>query len=111
MTRKTRLGSGHCPPTVVLDKEGKLCFGNGSPFRGLETFPLDLISYEADTFDVVQDEVELRAVIERIARVLGKDFDADAAIADALKPAPVRACNEYAVRWASQAMDVGFLIY
>lgn len=111
MTRKTRLDSGHCPPTVVLDKEGKLCTGNGSPFRGLETFPLDLISYEADTFDVVQDEVELRAVIERIARVLGKDFDADAAIADALQPAPVRARDQYADQWAAQALDVGFLVY
>lgn len=111
MTRKTRLDSGHCPPTVVLNKEGKLCTGNGSPFRGLEAFPLDLISYEAGTFDVVRDEAELRAVIERIGRVLGEDFDADTAIADAMRAAPVRVRDQYAERWASQALDVGFLVY
>lgn len=109
--RKSGLDSGHCPPTVVLNKEGKLCTGSGSPFRDLGTYPVDLISYEADTFDVVKDETELRAAIERIGRMLRKDFDADAAIADAMQAAPVRVRNQYAEQWAAQALDVGFLAY
>jgi hypothetical protein len=72
---------------------------------------VDLISYEADTFDVVKDETELRAAIERIGRMLRKDFDADAAIADAMQAAPVRVRNQYAEQWAAQALDVGFLAY
>lgn len=108
--RKTRLDSGHNPQAVILNKTGTLQTGTGQQFRGL-AFPCDLISFDAGTFDVVQDETELRAVIERIARVLGKDFDADAAIADAMRPAPVRVRDQYAEQWAAQALDVGFLIY
>lgn len=111
MTRKSGLDSGHNPPTAILDRNGKLNLGNGSPFRGLGTYPLDLISYEAGSFDVVKDESELRATIARIGRVLGKCFDVDAAILAALKPAPVRVLNENATRWASQALHVGFLAY
>ncbi len=108
--RKSGLDSGHNPPTVILEKVGQLRFGNGSPFRGL-TFPLDVVSYEAGSFDVVKDEAELRAVIERTGQTLGKVFDADAAIADAVLPAPVRVSVENAERWASQALHPGFLIY
>jgi hypothetical protein len=111
MTRKTGLDSGHNPPTAILDKNGKLRAGNGSPFRGLGAYPLDLVSYEADTFDVVKDEAELRVAIDRIGRVLGKDFDIDGAIADAMKAAPVRVLSENAERWASQALHVGFFTY
>lgn len=109
--RKSGLDSGHCPPTVVLNKEGKLRTGSGSPFRDLGTYPVDLISYETGTFDIIKDETELRAAIERIGRVLGKCFDADTAIADAMRPVPVRARSDYAEQWASQALDVGFLTY
>lgn len=84
---------------------------NGSPFRGLGVYPIDLVSYEAHTFDVVNNENELRAAIERIGRVLGKCYDVDATINAALKPALVREPNENATRWASQALHVGFLAY
>ncbi|MDD9923516.1 MAG: hypothetical protein OXQ92_14760 [Boseongicola sp.] len=109
--RKSGLDSGHNPPTIVLSKEGKLCTGNGSPFRDLGAYPLDLISYEAGSFDVVKSEADLRAAITRIGRMLGKTFDAETAIADAMRPAPVRARNQYSELWASQALDVGFLTY
>lgn len=111
MTRKSGLDSGHCPPTVVLSKAGKLCTGNGSPFRDLGTYPVDLICYETGTFDIIKNEADLRVAIERIARVLGKSFDADTAIANAMQSAPVRVRNEYAEQWAAQALDVGFLSY
>lgn len=111
MTRKSGLDGGHNPPTAILDKKGTLLFGSGSPFRGLSSYPLDLICYEAGSFEVVRDEVELRTEIERIGRVLGKSFDVDAAITNALVPAPVRARCKYAEYWASQALDVGFLTY
>ncbi len=109
--RKTGLDSGHNPPTVILSKEGKLCTGTGMPFRGLEAYPVDLVSYEAGEFCVAKSEAELREAIERIGRVLGKCFDADMAIADAMRPVPVRARSDYAEQWASQALDVGFLTY
>ena len=111
MTRKSGLGSGHNPVTAILDKNGLLNRANGSPFRGLGVYPIDLVSYEAGTFDVVNNESELRAAIERIRRVLGKCYDVDATINAALKPAPVRVLNESAARWASQALHVGFLAY
>lgn len=108
MTRKSGLDSGHSPPTAILDKNGQLHFGSGSPFRGL-AFPIDLVSYESGTFDIIKNEAELRAAIERIARVLGKSFDADTVISNAMQSAPVRARSEYADKWASQALHVGFL--
>lgn len=111
MTRKSGLDSGHCPQTVILSKEGKLCTGAGAPFRGLGVYPDDLVSYEANSFDVVNNESELRGAIERIGRVLGKSYDVDATINAALKPAPVRVPNESAARWVSQALHVGFLTY
>lgn len=111
MTRKSGLDSGRCPPTVVLNKDGKLYTGTGSPFRGLAEYPVDLVNYEVGSFDVVKDEDELREVIERVGRAIGKVFNADAAIADAMLPAPVRARDENADRWASQALHPGFLMY
>lgn len=110
MTRKSRLDSGRNPQAVILSKTGALQTGTGQQFRGL-AFPCDLISYEAGSFDVVQDEAELRVAIERIGRVLGKSFDADTAIADAVRPVPARTRSHYAEQWASQALDVGFLTY
>ncbi len=109
--RKTGLDSGHNPPTVILSKEGKLCTGTGMPFRGLEAYPVDLVSYEAGEFCVVKSEADLRAAITRIGRMLSKDFDADAAIAEAMLPAPHRVRDQYAEQWASQALDPAFLIY
>lgn len=111
MTRKTGLDSGHNPLTVILSKEGKLCTGTGTPFRGLEAYPVDLVSYEAGEFCVAKSEAELRAAITRIGRELGKCFDADTAINDAMRPAPQRVRNQNAEQWASQALDVGFLTY
>lgn len=110
MARKTGLESGRNPQTVILDKNGRLRQANGLPFRGL-VYPLDLISYECGTFDIIKDATELRSAIERIGETLGKVFDTDNAIADALLPAPVRARDENAVRWVSQALDPGFLMY
>lgn len=111
MTRKSGLGSGHNPVTAILDKNGMLHRANGSPFRGLGVYPVDLVSYEANSFDVVNNESELRAAIERIGRVVGKCYDVDATINAALKPAPVRVPNENAARWVSQALHVGFLTH
>lgn len=111
MTRKSGLGSGHNPVTAILDKNGMLNRATGSPFRGLGVYPIDVVSYEADTFDVVNNESELRAVIKRIGRVLGKSYDVDATINAALKPAPVRVLDQNAARWASQALHVGFLAF
>lgn len=111
MTRKPSLDGGHNPPTAILDKKGMLRFGSGSTFRGLCAYPVDLICYEAGSFDVVKDEAELRAAIERIERMLGKSFNVDMAIANAMVPAPVRVRCEYAEQWAGQALDVGFLTY
>ena len=53
MARKNGLESGVNPPTAIFEN-GQFRQGNGRPFRGL-TFPLDVVSYEAGSFDVVKD--------------------------------------------------------